>query len=318
MGNTGSKSTNSLDRSINTNVNIDSRTNSDTEISQNVALQDIHDTKWSSNHQVSNAIKELRNKTAQIHSIDYDINSMNELLQLVANRGNKNLQKLYNDELEISTKTSLVNSIDESIEKQKSTISFLIVVFVLVLALVIPLVFMILNKITPTMFCTLVVLDVVIIALLVMWRNNMFHFRSFITSAGMDVETGVEDANSSIQNRVSDFNKIVRADMYGSKSEFENKYCCNPPAPEVEVEFAEDSEMGATHRMPGFYYDDGSAPQQLIVPKNTAKASGEFEDTIQWTDFAADSRDQSLIKGSEMILNEDDRLVGDTTHTRNL
>ena len=73
-------------------------------------------------------------------------------------------------------------------------------------------------------------------------------------------------------------------------------------------------------REPGLYYKDGSSPQQLLVPPSKNKESSrQYNEKIVWTDFNRNTgRRNELVKTAPIILNEEDRLVGPTTNTRNL
>ena len=81
-------------------------------------------------------INETTNFNKNYQNYNYnnnDILKLQELIQLEVNKGNKQLLKLYNDQFEIATKTSLVNNINNSLNNQHETISLLIVILVLML-----------------------------------------------------------------------------------------------------------------------------------------------------------------------------------------
>lgn len=63
----------------------------------------------------------------------------------------------------------------------------------------------------------------------------------------------------------------------------------------------------------GFYYQDGSSPNQVIIPDNTQQIAGEYEDQIHYTDvnynISGYSSDQSP---------QDGNLVGTNVYTRGL
>ena len=323
MGNSASSG---FDKVINTidnafgykTSNDDQSTKPDTTISPNKYLTSLNDTNRNNNNMIKSNFNFVNTNLQKINYYDNDIKKMQELLQLAAKEGNMQLAKLYKDEIEIATKGSLVSSINRSIEKQKDTISLLTIIFVLIILLIIPLVFFIMKKISGRIFSMIVILDFILIALIIAWKNNIFYMKSFFTTFGSDLEKTASKANSQLQTRVNDFNNIVRNDLYGSKAEFQAKYCC-PSTEEIKTEIINDEVSKRVYREPGFYYDDGSAPQQLLVPKNTKKlAEEQFDDMIAWPDYAKNSNKHSLIKGPKIHDEVDDRLVGNTTYTRNL
>jgi hypothetical protein len=275
--------------------------------------------KTTNNNSVASGFSSVNKNLQKINYYDNDIKKMQELLQLAAKKGNMQLVKLYRDEIEIATKGSLVGGINRSIEKQKDTISLLIMIFVLIILLIIPLVFFIMKKISGNIFSMIVILDFILIALIIAWTNNILYIKSFFTTFGSDLETTTSKVNSQLQTRVNDFNNIVKKDVYGSESEFQAKYCCPSTEEEISTEIINDEVSKQVYREPGFYYDDGSAPQQLLVPDNTKKlAEEQFDDMIAWSDFDKIPRNHSLMKGSKVHNKVGDRLVGDTTYTRNL
>ena len=263
--------------------------------------------------------QELINLTANINKglqqyNNNDILKFQELLQLEVNKDNKQLLKLYNDQFEISTKTSLINNINNSINNQHDTISLLIIILVLIILLVIPLVFLILKKINTFTFISIVIIDFVIIGLIISWKYNLLYFKSFFTTFGIDLESTVLTVDNELQNRVNNFNNIVKTDLYGSESEFQQKYCCPTISQEITTEILPYAEGSTSYLEPGFYYNDGSSPLQLIKPENTSDNSPQ---KINWVDYSCNNN-KNLIKELPIYDTEDDRLVGNTTNTRNL
>jgi hypothetical protein len=298
-----------------TNSDTSSQEQQDTTITPNQNITELEDRATSVNTQVQANMTTVNQKLQQINYSDNNIKKMQELLQLEADRGNKQLAKMYRDELEIATKTSIANTINDSITRQKEVISLLVVIFVLIILLVIPLVFMITGRLSKAAFASIVILDFIIIALIIAWKNNVLYIRSFFTTFGSDLEDVATTANTELQTRVQDFNSIVRQDVYGSETEFQAKYCC-PNTEEITTEIMNDEVTPTEYLEPGFYYDDGSAPLQLVVSDNNSQ---EADQQIRWPDYAKSrQRAHSLIKGSEVYDELDDRLVGNTTNTRNM
>jgi len=174
---------------------------------------------------------------------------------------------------------------------------------------------MITGRLSKSAFASIVVLDFIIITLIIAWKNNILYIRSFFTTFGSDLEDVATTANTELQTRVQDFNSIVRQDVYGSEAEFQAQYCC-PSTEEITTEIMNDEVTPTEYLEPGFYYDDGSAPLQLVVPDNNSQEAGQ---QIRWPDYVKSrQRANSLIKGSEVYDELDDRLVGNTTNTKNM
>ena len=316
MDNTSSSSsTNWVSTLFGYKTSLESKPSRNTTITTNKNITKLQDNASTYNTAVKSNTRSLNQKLQKINYSDNNIRKMQELLQLEANRGNKQLAKMYRDELEIATKTSIANTINDSITRQKEVISLLVVIFVLIILLVIPLVFMIMGKLSKGAFASIIVIDFIIIALIIAWKNNILYIKSFFTTFGSDLEDVATTTNTELQTRVQDFNSIVKKDVYGSEAEFQAKYCC-PSTEEITTEIMNGEVTPTEYIEPGFYYDDGSAPLQLVVPDNTSQ---EADQQIKWPDYAKSrQRAHSLIKGSEVYDELDDRLVGNTTNTRNM
>jgi predicted transcriptional regulator len=300
----------------------------DMNITPNQNLDNVNTAASGFNSDMSTKQTSINTQLQQINFYDNSIKSNNELLQLIANTSNKQLQDLYRKELEVATKSSLVNNLNKYVVKQKHTISLLVVILVLILLLVIPLVMLITKRISPGLFCTLVVIDVVLIVLLIAWRNNILYLRSFVTTLGSDLESTAEtvagdvsSASEALQARINSFNQIVRADVYGSEADYQAQYCCptTSTTEETILTLPVSEITPSIQPLPGFFYNDGSAPSQLLVPDNTNSLSEEqFNSQILYPDFAIENRRKSLIKNrSRPILSEETRLIGKTINTIN-
>ena len=284
------------------------------------------------NNNLSSQEENINDKLREINLYDNSIKKNNELMQLLSNRGTNNLTDLQRKEIEIATKSAIVTGLDNSLEKQQDTISFLLVILALVVLLVIPLVLMIIGKISKRLFMILFIIDFVLICLVIAWKKNFMYLNSFVKTAGTDLESTAEDTvgvlAEDVQKRINRFNQIVRADVYGSESAFQSKYCCpdNNKGYESDEKTRDDdtsdidTQISNALQIQGMFYNDGSAPSQLLVPDNTRSLSKESNNSkIFYPDFAIENRENSLInKRGKAILNSDSRLIGDTVNTVNL
>lgn len=300
--------------------------NDNTTLNKN--LTELNEIKNGINTDLNTLGEDINDKLQKINYLDNSIKINNELLQLVANRSNKNLSTLEKNELEIATKGSIVSGLNSHLQKQRDTVSFLLVILAMVVLLVIPLVLMIVGKISKGLFMTLFIIDFILICLFVAWKKNFMYLNSFVRTMGSDLESTAENTigvvSNDIQNRINSFNKIVRADVYGSEADFQSQYCCpdNNSTP-IETDNSNETitdDALSTMLIPGLFYNDGSAPSQLLVPNNTRSLSEESNGSqIYHPDFAMEDRRKSLIKNRERpILDRDDRLIGETTNTVNL
>lgn len=318
------------------NTNTSSTTNTPTtviendNVSTNQELSNLVNAVNNINNNLSSDEENINDKLRDINLYDNSIKKNNELMQLLSNRGTNNLTDLQRKEIEIATKGTIVTGLNNSLKKQQDTISFLLVILALVVLLVIPLVLMIIGKISKGLFMILFIIDFVLICLVIAWKKNFMYLNSFVRTAGTNLESTAEDTvgvlAEDVQKRINRFNQIVRADVYGSESAFQSKYCCNNNNKEEEESGNKeetsdiDTQISNALQIQGMFYNDGSAPSQLLVPNNTKSFSEESNGSqIFHPDFAIENRKNSLInRRGRAILNKDTRLIGNTVNTVNL
>ena len=277
--------------------------NENDNVSNNQELSNLVNAVNNINNNLSSEEENINNKLRDINLYDNSIKKNNELMQLLSNRGTNNLTDLQRKEIEIATKGTIVTGLNNSLKKQQDTISFLLVILALVVLLVIPLVLMIIGKISKGLFMILFIIDFVLICLVIAWKKNFMYLNSFVRTAGTDLESTAEDTvgvlAQDVQKRINRFNQIVRADVYGSESAFQSKYCCpdNKEESENEEETSDiDTQISNALQIQGMFYNDGSAPSQLLVPNNTRSLSKESNNSqIFHPDFAIENRKKSLI-----------------------
>lgn len=295
-------------------------------VSNNQELSNLNNAVNNINNSLSSEEENINDKLRDINLYDNSIKQNNELMQLLSNRGTNNLTDLQRKEIEIATKGTIVTGLNSSLKKQQDTISFLLIILALVVLLVVPLVLMIIGKISKGLFMILFIIDFILICLVIAWKKNFMYLNSFVRTAGTNLESTAEDTvgvlAEDVQKRINRFNQIVRADVYGSESAFQSKYCCNNKEKSEDEEQTSDidTQISNALQIQGMFYNDGSAPSQLLVPDNTRSLSEESNNSqIFDPDFAIENRNKSLInKRGKAILNKDTRLIGDTVNTVNL
>jgi len=275
-----------------------------------------------------NINNKLKNKTQETNKIlgsiignNKNINSMYEILQIHANTGNENLKKLKDYEIEIATKDKIISNTEKSIENQNNMIGSMVIILIMLFLLIIPLILYILKIISGGTFMGIFVIFIIGGLFYLAWANDYLYVKSFTKNVGSDLYQVGSEVDIDLQNRIKDFNNIVKTDLYGStEEEWINKNCNCPLDEETNMPVIPTGEGKQIHPQPGFYYDDGTAPQQLIVPRNTyQKSKYQFNEKIDWPNYDQQVNNKnSLIKGQTIYDEVDDRLVGNTTNTRNL
>ena len=277
-----------------------------------------------------------RNTTlSKINRRSNRIQHANELLQLSADQNNKDLQKLKDFENEIATKHKIVKIAQGDHLKRVTKIKSIIVLFIIICVIFLPLALMLGKVISKTTFIILFILICIIAFLVFSWMNDLFYIRdyfSFTKSSISDASSATasqlssweESISNSVSSRVQSFNDTVINDVYGAEAEWVQQNCSCPSTTTTTedtfpIPFSTSGEL--IWPEPGFYYDDGTAPNQLLVPKNTsARSEFQFKEKVKWPSYSRKFKDynKSLMERRAPLDEEDDRLVGNTTNTRNL
>jgi len=138
--------------------------------------------------------------------------------------------------------------------------------------------------IKPKIFKILIIAIIVIYVIIFIYYYNIFYFK---TALSYLTDRRLQRINATLQNwkSVKDANR--QEAKYGDKDQWiENNCVCPPPA---EEEYAQDKNSGETIVQPksGYYYYDGTAPQQLLVPTPNINNSTNFKEQIIWPDYSA-------------------------------
>lgn len=277
-----------------------------------------------------------RNKTlSKINRRSNRIQHANELLQLSADQNNKDLEKIKEFETEIATKKRMINIAQDGHLRRIEKIKSIIVLFIILCIIFLPLALMLGNVISKTTFIIFFVLICIVAFLVFSWMNNLFYIRDYFSftkssisnasaATASQLSSWEESVSNAVSSRVKSFNDTVINDVYGSEAEWIQQNCNCPSTTTTSedtfpIPFSTSGEL--IWPEPGFYYDDGTAPNQLLVPKNTsARSEFQFKEKIKWPSYSRKFKNynNSITKRRPPIDEEDDRLVGSTTNTRNL
>jgi hypothetical protein len=277
----------------------------------------------------------VNKQLSQININSNKVQHANELLQLSADKNNESLKKLKEFEKEIATKNRMVQINKDEHLKRIGLIKSIIVVFIILCVAFLPLALALGNVISKTMFVVYFVLICVVGFFIFVWMNNMFYIRDYFTftksgiggaidQASSTLQSWEESVSNSVSSRINNFNQIVVNDVYGEQNKWIKNNCTCPEEENITndnfpIPFSTSGEL--VWPEPGFYYDDGTAPNQLLVPNNTAANSKfQFKEKIKWPSYSRSvkNNNNSIIPRRLPKDEADDRLVGNTTNTRNL
>jgi hypothetical protein len=192
------------------------------------------------------------------------------------------LRNLQNIESTIENKNRYIEQIHNNINLQQNNIYFLTFSIVLGFILFGLIIMYGMGRISNKIFMYGLIIITVIYGLYFIYFFNIFYIKSAITSLfGNNPEARFGQA---IQKWAEDIKTQTTKDIYGLEKNWINQNCNCPQEEEQQINnyiYAEDPNVSVTQQ-PGYFYYDGSTPQQLLLP---TPITSELEN-IEWVDYS--------------------------------
>jgi hypothetical protein len=208
-----------------------------------------------------------------------------QLLKMENEKLNNQLYSLDQAESIISNKDTITKQTDNELSKKNNNINFLI--FMLIISLITFCVIMLGNQgiIDNTKMNAILGILVfhVFIALIIFYDllylgtafKNMFYNRDNIM---------IDKLNN--WKFASNIVNAVDTSLYGTQSDWQQANCQYPCNTEEEESTTVASYSSiSTVPTPGYYYNDGSAPSQILNPKGTYNNTNNQKELIYWPDY---------------------------------
>jgi hypothetical protein len=246
--------------------------------------------------------------------------------QLLKMENEKLNNQLYNlDQIQsiISNKDTMTKQTDQELSKKNNNINFLI--FMLIIALLTFLVIMLGNQGVIDNFKMNAILGVlgfhVLIGLIIFYDllylgtafKNMFYNRDNIM---------IDKLNN--WKFASNIVNAVDTSLYGTEGDWQNANCQFPCNPQEEESTTVASYNNISNiPTPGYYYNDGTSPAQLLDPVPTYANTNNQKELIYWPDYDNSNKivHKYNIQNRNIIDNPNDiegKLTGNYTITSNL
>ena len=248
---------------------------------------------------INSIIKSINDNLAELTLLENQINigsnvnqetllKQEKILKMENDKLMQQLTELQYIESIISNKNKIIEQTNLNIDEQNTNIKvlFTILGFSLILFIAV----MLYGYKTIKLEILLFIFFVLIVCFFVVYiySYNIFYFYDDIQGL---FGNGFKRLENEIVKQSESIDKNLRVGLYGDEKVWEDNNCDCPPDEETEISYASDnnsSEMG-NKVIPGFYYYDGSAPQQLLVPlppsTNNIYKSKNY-DKIDWVDYS--------------------------------
>jgi uncharacterized membrane protein len=250
---------------------------------------------------IVNAIKQNQTELQTIQnqlSTDYNVNQeilvkQEQLLRMQNNDLMAQLRELEIIQSNISNKDKIIEQTNLNISNNNSKITILIISVVLAIIVLLAAFLYGSGKLDHQKFVMILIVISVFYLLLYMYANNILYLQSAINSIfnRQNLNIIATTAERLAQNTVNDINN----DFNELEQNWIDNNCSCPPAPTTEEEAPPPVYNNATsataNEVPGYFYNDGTAPPQLLVPTPNPVALN-LNDMIEWVDYSANGSTQ--------------------------
>lgn len=209
-----------------------------------------------------------------------------QLLQMENKTLMKQLKELESIQSIVINKDRMIQQTEKNMIDQQHNIYLLITCGIIGLILMIA-VFLYGYKIISSSLFNIIVIAIVIIYIIIfIYYYDILYLKTALSYLN---DRKIDRLNDTLKNWKSITDKNIQTAKYGDKSQWIANHCsCPPPG---EEQYAKDDNSGETITTdaPGYYYYDGNAPKQQLVPTPTQYQTGTNipYPEISWPDYSA-------------------------------
>jgi hypothetical protein len=296
---------------------------------------------------IPNIVKEINNNLKELTLVQNELNKENNINQEILVKKDQ-LLKMKNDDLmkqlreleiiqsNIENKNRIIEQTNDNINKQNTNINNLIISAVLAALLFIAVFLYGSGKLDKGIFSILLIIIILCYLLLFIYTYNIFYLKDAVFSIFnygnvVKIENSVLKWADQIETRASnELNEI--------KQSWIQTHCdCPIEEEQNNSDIYSNVQNVSTKEIPGYFYYDGTAPAQLLVPTPDPKIG--LNEKIDWVDYSSngsmkynpttnkvsnDNKNYYNYKQNnpemnfKKLLDKSDKLVNRNTYTSNL
>lgn len=238
-------------------------------------------------------VKNLNNSLTQINYVHNQLNLLSnnkqeillkkdQLIQFENDELNNQINKLESIQGIIINKDRLIEEININIDNQNINIKILIFTLVLAIILLIVVYLYVTKKLDFNKTIKIISILAFIFIIIIIYAYNIFYFRDAITYL---FDRRALRLGNALQNWNISIKENAQTKLYGSESDWISNNCTCSATETTTPVYANDANTSQTE-IPGYFYYDGTAPQQLLVPLPTEE--GNYNQNINWVDYSQD------------------------------
>jgi hypothetical protein len=271
----------------------------------------------------------VHNEISQKNNINQEILIKKEkLLQIKNNELMEQLRELEMIESNIANKDRIIQQTNYNIEKQNFYIHSLVISIILSIFLCIIIFLYSTGKIDLQKCILLSGILVFCFFILILYTFNILYFKDTITT--LFNRKTIQSFDYSVMKWADKIKSDIDANINKKQEKWIDDNCNCDPSEEEEFE-EENTDIYPTDpniiqkEIPGYFYNDGTAPQQLLIPTPNPKKI-KLKQSIDWVDYSQNGYQTFYNNNNttdpnialKKILNKPNDLVGNQTRTANL
>lgn len=276
---------------INTLKNIGENINTNYDVLKSTNIGNYVNTNVSAVPNIIQAINEnlteltlVQNKLNTSNNINQEILiKKDQLLKMKNNDLMKQLKELEIIESNISNKNRIIEQTNDNIQNQNTGINNLIISIILAIILCISVFLYGISKLDGTKFMILLIIIILCYIFLYLYTYNIFYLKDSVSY--------LFNARSiqSIENKLTTWSNAIKTDAINDLEEkwIKNNCSCSgvvEEEPDTSNIYAIDANV-ISKEIPGYFYYDGTAPPQLLVP--TPDPALGLNEKIDWVDYSS-------------------------------
>lgn len=188
------------------------------------------------------------------------------------------LRELEKIQSVISNKDRLIEQTHYNIEKQNKNIRVLVISIILAIFLFITLFLLQSGKLIKKKAISIIIFILIIYFILFIYSYNIFYFQDsmkmLFDRKALHLGTKLNQWSEKINNEINE----------GKQNWIDQNCACPPKAEEISIPVYQESENEYEEQSSGYFYYDGTAPPQLLVPTPNKK----LNENIEWVDYSHD------------------------------
>jgi hypothetical protein len=255
----------------------------------------LYDTNDDTMNKIVNAINANLAELNLIQNKNNVINNVNQgallkyekLLKMENDKLKKQLKELEIIQSSISNKERLLDQTDSIASDKDLNIKVLITSIVLGLLLLTVIILYGYNYIVFTQFIVFLFIIFILYIVLVLYSYNVFYLKDAFVLVFNDTEEKIKNSVTHFDQAAE--NLYINTKEYLRKEWISNNCLCPPSMQEEEDNTMYDKEANVyTKEVPGYYYNDGTSPSQLIY----TTANNDSNEKIDWIDYSSNGHTQ--------------------------